>query len=203
MKLENKLKVYRDVINGLSNGDIRLSKEQLEYLKKLGLKKGYVIGMHNTIVNNPGSFFDIGLYNNRDYLFSESCDLRNTVAYSSLFISDLFYCADDFNTIIVMIPEDVIEGKKGIFEKLKNGLWGIPSEYIVASFYKGKIHENSNYNEKYYNPNAKPIEDPKKIERSFEDRKEEILICSKAFDDYQKLKNNSLFKNINKRRNSK
>ena len=84
MKLKYKLKEYIEVIKSINIGNIKLSVEQFKYLKELCLKDGFIIGMHNTGVENLDSFFEIGLYNNRDYFFKKTCDLTNTVAYSSV-----------------------------------------------------------------------------------------------------------------------
>ncbi len=68
--------------------------------------------MYNTTKENLASFVNIWLYNNRDYLFKESCDSTNTVAYSSFFLPRLYYHHPRYTTIILMIPEAIIEGKK-------------------------------------------------------------------------------------------
>lgn len=192
MKLKYKLKAFSDVLTGVNNGNIKLTDEQFEYLKKISLEKGIIVGMHNTD-EDLNSFFNTGLYNNRDYLFKETCDLTNTVAYSSVFLARLGYHSPRFTTILIMIPEEVIEGKKGFFERLNDGGWGIPPEYIIGAFKSGEIISNPNYKKDYFNPNAKLVEDSEDIPLSYEERKQEIEICSKAFYIGKKLGSNEDF----------
>ena len=190
MKLKYKLKAFKDVITWVNNGNIKLTEEQFEFLKKISLEKGFIVGMHNTGFENLDSFFEIGLYNNRDYLFKETNDLTNTVAYSFGFTVGLGYHSPRFTTVLLMIPEEVIEGKKGIFERLNDGGWGIPPEYIVGAFKDMQVFQNPNYNKGYFNQDAKCIDDPEEICISYDDRKEQIEICSKAFYIGKRLGNN-------------
>jgi len=185
MSLKQKLKQYVEVIKSINNGDIELSNEQFEFLKELYKKEGYVVGLHNTKINNSNSFFQNGLYNNKDYHYNRTCDITNTVYYTPSFYGLMLYHHPQYTTIILAIPEDVITGKKGIFEELQNDNWGIPPQYIIGAFQDGKVIKNENYDPNYENKNAALLEEPEKIYKTQAQKIEESNICGKAFYDIQ------------------
>ena len=167
-KLNIYKKIYKTVVTDVNNGNIELTDEQFEFLKRLFLKKGFVLGYHNTIVTNINSFFENGLDNNTDYDFKKTCDLTNTVAYSEVFLSALYYHHPGDTTIFLLIPEDVITGQKGIFEDFEDNRFGIPPQYVVGAFQNGNIYINDHYDESYYNRNSLKLEEPRSISRTID-----------------------------------
>ncbi|MCI6266297.1 MAG: hypothetical protein MR598_05570 [Erysipelotrichaceae bacterium] len=190
-RIKFKLKEYKDVIRGINDGNIELTDEQFEFLKSMFLKEGFILGYHNTNVVDVNSFFEKGLYNNRDYRFEKTCDLTNTVAYSQMFLTSLYYHHPRYTTIFLLIPEDIIAGKIGIFEDLKDGKFGIPPKYIVGAFQNGRIYINNSYDEFYYNQGSLKIEEPEIISRTMKDKEEEVFVCSQAYYYARKKENQS------------
>lgn len=190
-KLKFKLKQYKNVVSGIHNGNIELTDEQFEFLKSMFLKKGFILGYHNTKLMDVNSFFENGLYNNVDYKYAKTCSLTNTVAYSQLFLTSLYYHHPRYTTIYLLIPEEVIAGKIGIFEELKDENFGIPPQYIVGAFQNGRIYINNRYDENYYNSKSLKIEEFETVTRTEQEKKEEVFVCSQAFYYARKKENQS------------
>ena len=190
-EITKKSPISNDYIKWLKEviDNTELTTEQFEFLKNLYLKDNQTIGLHNTHYNKISNFFENGLYNNQDFCYKKSKSLTNTINPESHFGAAIAYHHPSYVTIILSLPNEVITGKKGILETLKNNTWGFPPEYIVGAFYDGKIFLNKNYNEHYENKNATPIDDP--ITNSFKTREqkiEEVKLCEKLFYNQQKNK---------------
>lgn len=173
--------IIKDFFDG---GSVQLTKEQFDYLKSLYLTDGYVVGLHNTSAFNVGHIFEVGLHN-YNYIGKESPSLSNTVMYTSLFCPLLSYHSLNYVTVILMIPEKVLEGKRNLFEGLKDGYWGIPPQYIIGALVNGKVIVNKkNYNPNYFNKNAFCIDDYGSFNARTKEQKDvEVSYCEKLFNE--------------------
>jgi len=139
------------------------TESQLEFLINQYSDDRSVVGIHNTIWDYE-SFFSKGL-RNQTSMYSNSCELANTVYYSESLISLAMYPNGDGKkrqetAIILKIPKSVFTHEQGIFEALPDGSYGIPSQFIVGAFVNGEVMENPNFQKEYNNPNAVKCNDP-------------------------------------------
>lgn len=159
-----------------------LTEEQFEFLKDLYLQDKKIIGLHNTHYDDVNSFFKKGLTNNTGYLGEKSTSLTNTVYPSTQFFPLLTYHHPRYTTIILLLNEDIIQGKEGIFKDLDNEYYGIPKEYIVGAFQNGKVYKNPNFRKNYKDSSAlKTTDKGNYIIRTKEEKEEEVKFCSDIF----------------------
>lgn len=159
-----------------------LTEEQFEFLKDLYLQDKKIVGLHNTHYDDVNSFFKNGLTNNTGYLGEKSTSLTNTVYPSTQFFPLLTYHHPRYTTIILLLNEDIIEGKEGIFKDLDNEYYGIPKEYIVGAFQNGKIYKNPNFRENYKDQSAlKTTDKGSYLIRTKEEKEDEVKFCSDIF----------------------
>jgi hypothetical protein len=183
----NALKNYRKTVRRYMRG-VDATEAQLDFLIEQYGDTDCVVGIHNTYVEHE-NFFKVGLRNQTD-LYQNSDDLSNTVYYSKMLVTLSIYPNGDGQkreqtAIILKIPKKVFTHEQGIFEKLPDGSYGIPSQYIVGAFSDGKVIENEKYEKGYNNPEAVKCSDPDYVAR---DNNEAIQI--EAFKiEYQKYKN--------------
>lgn len=199
MNLKDKLNIFKKELVGnnklttdhkriikdfFESGSIRLTKEQYDFLKRIYLIDGYVVGMHKTSAFNVKHIFEVGLYN-YNYIEKKSNSLSNTVMSTSLLFPLLSYHQPSYATVILMFPNEILEGKRGLFEKLNDGRWGIPSQYIVGALMDGKVVQNKNhYNPYYCNPRASFVDDISSLTiRTKPQKLAEIDYCDKFFNE--------------------
>lgn len=157
MNIFKKKNAYENVINEIfDSGSVSLTNQQYYFLKRIYLKDGFKIGLHNTYIS-ANTIFENGLYN-QNSMGKDSNDLTNTVFLTSHFINLLPYHDKNNTTILLLIPEDVINEKQGLFEYLKNGIWGIPTEFIIGAFEGENLVLNDKYNPLYNNLESTKIE---------------------------------------------
>lgn len=189
MGIDKLPKNYKQFIDSVyADGSVDLTIEQFNFLKKLYLKEGYTIGMHNTSFGDINSYFKNGISNNSFY-GSNSNSLSNTVMYEPVFVPYMTYHQRNYMTLVLTLPNEVVFGKRGIFEKINNYFWGIPPQYIAGVLINGIVIENKlSYNPFYCNKNAKIIDDviPFKV-RTTKEKEAEVRYCEKL-----------IFNNINK-----
>ncbi|MBR0350453.1 MAG: hypothetical protein IJH76_01290 [Clostridia bacterium] len=141
--------------------ELSLTSEQVSFLLEQYMDSDYVIGIHNTSISYE-SFFEAGLHNQTS-TGQDSHELSNTINYNDLIYALLLYVNSQQQTkngqsLIVKIPKKVFENEQGIFEKLPDGIYGIPSQFIVGSIGNGDVIENEKYDPAYNNPNAEKSE---------------------------------------------
>lgn len=159
-------KYYKRVLKSVDATD-----EQINYLLTQYVDEKYIIGIYNTELDYS-IFFEDGIYDEEN---QEIEQISNIVMYSENLENLLIYPNGDGKkrektAIILKIPKKVFSKEQGIIEKLENGRFGIPKEYIIAAFCNGKVIKNNKY-DKYYNSEMSlkckdqmPIEMNKKLE---------------------------------------
>lgn len=180
-----------------------LTEEQFEFLKDLYLQDKKIVGLHNTHYDDVNSFFKKGLTNNTGYLAKKSTSLTNTVYPSTQFFPLLTYHHPRYTTIILLLNEDIIQGKEGLFKDLDNEYYGIPKEYIVGAFQNGKVYKNPNFRKNYKDSSAlKTTDKGSYVIRTKEEKEDEVKFCSDIFymnKDLEKLNNQEVKEEVQKK----
>lgn len=156
--MDKKEKKYREKEYKALIKELSLSPEQVSYLLTQYTDEDCIIGIHNAKYIPRDNFFKTGLRNYTS-MDEESNDLSNTVNYSDNLWTLLAYCnlnneSSDNISVILKIPKKVIEKEQGIFERLPDEYYGIPSQFIVGAFENGQVFDNENYDKYYNNENA-------------------------------------------------
>lgn len=188
---------YMDFIKEITETTI-LTEKQFEFIKNLYLQKGKIIGLHNTYNGNVDSYFNTGLYN-YDRMGQKNTDLTNTVMTSSFFTPLVSYHGKD-TTIILSFDEEILKGERGVFENLKNGMFGIPPEYIVGALKGKEIIINPKYESNYRNDSAIKLTEVSFSSHNDKEKEEEVRFCSTLFyarKDNEDKKTTKIDKNYN------
>lgn len=201
MDLKDKLNKFREELVGnnklasghkriikdfFASGSIRLTKGQYDFLKQMYLVDGCVVGLHKTNAVNVKRIFEVGLYN-YNFVEKKSCSLSNTVMFPSLLFPLLSYHQPNFATVVLMFPKEILEGKRGLFEKLDDGRWGIPPQFVVGALMNETVVQNKNkFNLNYNNLASSYIDDVSSLlDRTRVQKISEINYCDKFF--YEQL----------------
>lgn len=143
------------------------------------LQEGKIVGLHNTYNGNVESYFNTGLYN-YDRTGQKNTDLTNTVMHSSFFAPLVSYHRKD-TTIVLLFDESIMKGERGVYENLRNGMFGVPPEYIVGALQDEEIITNPNYDSNYKNDSALKLTEISFNSRSKKEKEEEVRVCSTLF----------------------
>lgn len=151
-QLKQRKKEYRKLA-----AELNLTSEQIAFLLAQYTDNDCIIGIHNTIYGYE-NIFRVGLYNQNSSGLN-TAELSNTVNYNDSLDALLKYInmqqeLESGQSIILKIPKKVFEQDQGIYEKLPDGVYGIPSEFIVGTFENKEIIKNEKYDKSYNNPNA-------------------------------------------------
>ncbi|MBQ3408248.1 MAG: hypothetical protein IJH12_03475 [Clostridia bacterium] len=170
----------------LKKGNIRLTDEQVKFLIDLYSDEECSVGIHNTWVPYE-SILEDGLHNYNS-MWEESNDISNTVMYSSWIDALTMYPSGwsesrEDTAIILRIPNKVFSREQGIFEKLPSGNYGIPSQFIVGAFFKGKVIQNPHYEKDYNNLNALVCREDNDVNPV--DRKKIIEVYTQEYNRYK------------------
>lgn len=180
---------------------VDMTEVQAEFLLENYLDEETILGIHNTISSDYGSFFEKGLYN-QNSMGKNSEDLSNTVMYTDLFPGLMAYPNGDGENrgktaIILKIPKKVFTHEQGIFEYLPSGYCIIPTQFIIGAFQDGKVFKNEKYDREYESQNAVKCKDSVK----FQDKKLNAKIFRKLYKPKTKLLNHSFINLIRRIKN--
>lgn len=196
--MKSERKILLDWCNKSKNS-VDINNEQQKFIKENYIDGDYIIGIHNSEYGYE-SFFEKGISNSTSF-GKPTLDLSNTVMYNDLLLPLMQYANGDGHkrgktAIILKIPKDVFKGEAGIFAKLEDGQYFIPSEFIVGALQDGKVIENDRYSQEHNNEQL--LKCNNKI--AFQNKKLNLEVYEKVFNN-KSLK--QIIKNFFGRNNKK
>ncbi len=155
MNLKEKLIKYKDMLIKNNTKKTFLSDAYMDFIKEI---------TETTILTEKQFEFIKNLYLQKGKIIG----LHNT------------YNGKD-TTIILSFDEEILKGERGVFENLKNGMFGIPPEYIVGALKGKEIIINPKYESNYRNDSAIKLTEVSFSSHNDKEKEEEVRFCSTLF----------------------